>query len=372
MKHTIKKRSTIAGGFFGTALLIGLIGTPTVASAYVDENLIDHVDGLWFVTPAGDSERDADTVQHVADSANEGDTIVLRQGIFHFGVTGSDGMGEAKSVSVARHKLTIEGETKTNALGHVENYLTVINASADPFITQSPGVVIEGIRVERPEGTGFVYEPSRNKGEMINMSVRVALQEACRAIPGFVIAEGRQTVLIRAVGPALAEFGVAGEMEDPELKVFSGDQEIASNDDWCDNTKNGEACLMAAKIAGAFPLQPGSKDASIALTLDKGVYSVVVCGKGGSAGEVLLEVYGVPAPEYKGPTARAPEPPGSGGLPGQPKGTNESEDEELEDEQLETQDPNPYIDSNDYPELPPREDLIEEPIDDPGENITDG
>ena len=39
-------------------------------------------------------------------------------------------------------------------------------------------------------------------------------------------------VLVRAIGPALANFGVTGFLADPALTVYSGSTAIASNDNW--------------------------------------------------------------------------------------------------------------------------------------------
>ncbi len=45
-------------------------------------------------------------------------------------------------------------------------------------------------------------------------------------------ADANLTVLIRAVGPTLAAFGVEGTLPNPELKLYSGTAKIAENDDW--------------------------------------------------------------------------------------------------------------------------------------------
>ena len=110
-------------------------------------------------------------------------------------------------------------------------------------------------------------------------------------IPGFVI-EGTtaKQMLIRAVGPTLADFGVAGVLEDPILRVFNDTQEIASNDDW--GLAADPAELAAAFVAtGAFGLPPDSKDAAVLVTLQPGVYTAQVSGVGNTTGVAIVEVY---------------------------------------------------------------------------------
>ncbi len=53
-------------------------------------------------------------------------------------------------------------------------------------------------------------------------------------VAGFVISsEGSKQVLIRAIGPTLADYGLTGVLADPELKLFDANNNlVASNDNW--------------------------------------------------------------------------------------------------------------------------------------------
>jgi hypothetical protein len=111
-------------------------------------------------------------------------------------------------------------------------------------------------------------------------------------IPGFVIAGSEdKTFLIRAVGPGLEQFKVMDFLEDPVMVLVDGQGgEIDSNDDWSD----GADPLLVESItarSGAFPLDPGSKDGALVLTLGQGTYTVKVSGKNDSVGVALVEVY---------------------------------------------------------------------------------
>lgn len=113
-------------------------------------------------------------------------------------------------------------------------------------------------------------------------------------IPGFTIAgEGTVKVLVRAVGPGLAAFGVPGTLADPQITLFSGSAVVASNDDWGDATNASQIPSVSAQN-GAFALPAGSKDSVLLVSLSAGSYSAVVSGVGGRTSTVIFELYVVP------------------------------------------------------------------------------
>ena len=73
---------------------------------------------------------------------------------------------------------------------------------------------------------------------------------------GFAVAgEGNKPVLLRAVGPALTGFGVAGALTDPALQVYSGSAVIAENDNWGTQSPGTGALGPVFSAAGAFALR---------------------------------------------------------------------------------------------------------------------
>jgi sugar lactone lactonase YvrE len=113
-------------------------------------------------------------------------------------------------------------------------------------------------------------------------------------IAGFNLAgTGPKTLLIRAVGPALNQFGVGGTLADPQIAVYTGSTLTVSNDNW---SSEGNAVQVAATAAqvGAFALPAGSRDAALLVTLPPGSYTAQVSGVGGTTGAALVEVYEVP------------------------------------------------------------------------------
>lgn len=113
-------------------------------------------------------------------------------------------------------------------------------------------------------------------------------------VAGFVV-EGNSpgTLLIRAIGPTLAAFGVGGVLVDPKIEIFASGSAtpIAANDNW------GVAPSLAATFTalGAFPLAAAdSKDAAVLITLSPGSYTAQVSGVGNATGEALVEIYEAP------------------------------------------------------------------------------
>ncbi|MBL9202364.1 MAG: hypothetical protein JNL39_17775 [Opitutaceae bacterium] len=125
---------------------------------------------------------------------------------------------------------------------------------------------------------------------LINVSVRKHLGSGLTV--GFVVGGATPArVLVRAVGPTLASFGVPGVVADPQLALFNASSvKIGENNDWL-----GTSELTAAFAAvGAFALPATSKDAALVASLAPGNYSVQVSGVNGTTGVALVEVYEVP------------------------------------------------------------------------------
>lgn len=127
---------------------------------------------------------------------------------------------------------------------------------------------------------------------LINVSVRKQIDAGTTLTAGFVIGGSTaKTVLVRAIGPGLAVFGVPGLMADPRLELFaSGSVSIAINDNW-----GGDPQLtQAGARVGAFRIENAqSTDAMLLLTLTPGNYTAEVRGVSGG-GAALVEVYEVP------------------------------------------------------------------------------
>jgi hypothetical protein len=107
-------------------------------------------------------------------------------------------------------------------------------------------------------------------------------------VAGFAVAGSTpKRVLIRAIGPTLAAFGVTGALADTRLDLFNGNTLVVANDNW-----GGAGDVIAASNAiGAFPLATNSLDSVVVATLPPGLYTAQVSGVGGRTGVALVELY---------------------------------------------------------------------------------
>ena len=115
-------------------------------------------------------------------------------------------------------------------------------------------------------------------------------------IAGFVIAGNTpKRMLIRAVGPELAQDDVSGTLNDPMLKLYQnigGEAfEIAANDNW--GTDASQITTVSHQM-GISELSEGSESAAMVIWLEPGVYTAHAASSDGSRGVALIEVYEAP------------------------------------------------------------------------------
>lgn len=191
--------------------------------------------------------------------------------------------------------------------------LAAVAASVGAF-SLSPGSADASLLVELPAGqytaiarglgvspTGIaiveLYDADDAGPAIINLSTRGHVGTGASVmIPGFVISpEGARTLLVRAVGPRLAQapFNLGDALADPILTIYQGQTPILTNDDWSE-APGASATLAASTAVGAFALAEGSADAAFVVTLAPGAYTVQVHGAEGGTGTALAEIYLVP------------------------------------------------------------------------------
>ena len=129
-------------------------------------------------------------------------------------------------------------------------------------------------------------------GRLLNLSVRTQAGAGSQTlIAGFAIdGTGEREVLLRGIGPALADFGIQGAMSDPQITLVRNDETVGSNDNW-EEAPNVAALTAATASVGAFALPAGSADAAGISTMGPGARSVLVTGSNGETGVALVEAY---------------------------------------------------------------------------------
>ena len=154
-------------------------------------------------------------------------------------------------------------------------------------------------------GTGVIvaelYEAMLNPNSVCQRLVNISSRGQVTGgegvlIGGFVVSgNAPKKLLIRGVSPRLTAFRLSGALDKPRLTVFSEATPLGENDDWSAVATDRAARSTASTQTGAFALTPGSKDASLILTLAPGAYTAQITpADGASSGSALIEIYEIP------------------------------------------------------------------------------
>ena len=120
---------------------------------------------------------------------------------------------------------------------------------------------------------------------LANISTRALVETNNHVLIGGFVISGTdpKRVLLRAIGPTLANSNVPNPLQDPVLSLHSPTMEIANNDDW---QTDPNASQIPSTLAPA-----DSRESALLTTLQPGPYTAIVFGKGGTSGVGLVEVY---------------------------------------------------------------------------------
>jgi len=259
-------RSVVAWGTYSSSLTAGALAVAPVAMLSLSPS-----HGLALRDPVGDAPP-LISVQSENITVSSGQNVTLsvtatavppptyqwyRNGLVLFGATSSS----LALTGITPSSAGVYSVTVSNALGSV--------SSQDITVT---------------------VNPSLNQRAFLAASARA---ETGRGITGTFTIEGStaKQFLVRAVGPALAAFGIAELQADPQLTITAANGTVvATNDDWHTAGNAGQVATAAA-AAGAFALPAGGRDAAVLRSFSPGTYHARVTGAGGAGGIVLLEIY---------------------------------------------------------------------------------
>jgi len=131
--------------------------------------------------------------------------------------------------------------------------------------------------------------------KLANISTRGFVQTVDNVMIGgfIVLGPDPQTVIVRAIGPSLADANppVVGALADPTLELHdSNGAVLASNDNWQDNDPADKQAIIDSGIAPT-----NNMESAIIKTLSSSVtgigYTAIVSGVSGTTGVGLVEVY---------------------------------------------------------------------------------
>jgi arylsulfate sulfotransferase len=149
-------------------------------------------------------------------------------------------------------------------------------------------VVVSGKDATAGIGLVELYDISPLSNSTLgNMSTRGSVGTLDNVlISGFIIGDvDSATVVVRAIGPSLASYGVSGVLSDPTLTIYdSNGSVIASNDNWQDDPN-----AILVQKNGLTP--PNAMESALVLHLPAGAYTAIVRGANDGTGVGLAEVY---------------------------------------------------------------------------------
>jgi hypothetical protein len=162
---------------------------------------------------------------------------------------------------------------------------------------QQPGnytAIVRGVNNTMGVGLVQVYDLYRT-GVLSNVSTRSFVQTGADVMIGGFIVEGDapKKVIVRAIGPDLAQHGVANPLADPTLELHNSTGAlIASNDNWMTTMPGGIITSDQVQDIRNSGHVPGDRmDSAIIATLPPGNYTAIVRGVNATTGVGLVEVY---------------------------------------------------------------------------------
>ena len=123
--------------------------------------------------------------------------------------------------------------------------------------------------------------------ELVNLSTRAPVYTGQNVLIAGMYISGSTSkkVLIRGIGPSLANYGIAGAMANPSIELRnSAGTLLASNDNWQESTQYQEI-----QNSGFAP--SNYYESALFATLAPGSYTTTLQGVGGTTGIALVEVY---------------------------------------------------------------------------------
>ena len=135
-----------------------------------------------------------------------------------------------------------------------------------------------------------VYDLNAKASLLGNISTRGRVEAGDNVMIGGFVIGGKESakVLVRAIGPSLANKGVSLPLSDPALELHDASGNILStNDNWRSAQQND---IVATGLAPT-----NDKESAILSTLEPGNYTAVVHGQNNATGVALVEIYNVGA-----------------------------------------------------------------------------
>lgn len=219
---------------------------------------------------------------------------VLGPSLVQFGVSGALANPQLELYQGQTLLATNDGWMNSANAGEItaSGYAPPAAGDSAIFMSVQPGkytAVVRGVNGTKGLALIEAYNlDSTSESKLANISTRGFVQTGENVMIAGIAIRGStaQKVVIRGLGPTLAQFGVPSALVDPflDLRDANGNS-LATNDDWKSNQQ--------AEIAATGYTPPNDKEAAILRTLIYGNYTAILSGVGNTTGNALVEVYAV-------------------------------------------------------------------------------
>ena len=191
--------------------------------------------------------------------------------------------------------LTYQWSKDGRAMAGMNNPILPLSRVSDADAGSYSVTVSNGAGTASSRLATLVVSPAASK--IVNLSVRSGAGAGNETlIVGFVIAGqgAAKPVLVRGIGPSLAQFGVTGVLADPELTLYRESVFVQTNDDW-GTSPQADQIAATTTATGAFSINRSTKDAALRVVLQTGAYTANVSSRAGT-GIALVEAYDADIP----------------------------------------------------------------------------
>jgi hypothetical protein len=195
-------------------------------------------------------------------------------------------------------KFTPAGVKSIYASGFSQPTGVAFDVAANLFVSDNATGTISKVA---PDGTkttfatglrnpqNLVFQPATDVP--LNISTRLEVQTGEHVLIGGFIVTGTdpKRVIIRGIGPSLADVGVQGALADPILELHQPDGTVITNDNWKINDQTQQS--QEAEIRATTIPPKDDLESALVATLAPGAYTVILAGKNQTTGIGVVEVY---------------------------------------------------------------------------------
>jgi hypothetical protein len=169
---------------------------------------------------------------------------------------------------------------------YVQNAFACTGQSSDIAATSPEGINLDVIGYDLTQ---------TSQASLGNISTRSFVQTGEHVmIGGFIVqGSGPKSVIIRAIGPELAQYGISDALANPKLELYNGTGAlIGTNDDWQTTIIGGVITSnQVSDIQNSGHVPTAASESAIIADLQPGNYTAIVRGVSNTTGVALVDVY---------------------------------------------------------------------------------